>query len=268
MAYYTTADLAHRHGLSPAAALYYLKQSGITPERTAYRHPRHCLVLSWPEPAARWLHNRLMSRPIMPAPDPMRWLPLSVARARLGISRQRLAQLTQAGRIRTRRVLIKTKNGARWHSFALLKDVELYPKSRIFKNRIHTDMASHLPLLLVRAWLALLDLESSQGTPCLAAYTKDAAFVHLMTGNGQLHMLPTSCPESCPTLPAPTDTPPADLDQWHTATEAMRQAVQQLHASQFPLILSIAADSVTLWRKVPGYPSIAEYPLPTPAAEA
>ncbi len=267
MGYHTTADLAARHGLTIPAARYYLLQSGYTPKRTDYLSPRHTRVLSWPEPAARWLANRLTQRPIQPPPDPMRWLPFSVASAKLGLTRQRLNQLTASGRIRSRRVLVQTRKGARWLAFCHAGDVAAYPETRHnLTQKTPADMSTHLPLRLVRAWLLLLDLEQSLSTSCLAAYTADAPHIHLLTGLGQLHMLPTSCPEACPTLPTPVATPPAALDQWSSATAAMQQALDQLLTSEKPLILSISANAVALWRKEPGYPLIAEYPLPHPTA--
>lgn len=258
MGYYTTEQLARKHNMSPAATRWHLKAGGIQPRITVHRSPRHHVVHSWGEDAAAFLKEKLRASRFT-VPNPTRWVPFSIGRAQCRLSKSTLYRLMKAGKIRTRRALIQTRQGARWHSFLLIADLALLPNK---KNKPEPDnMPQTIISALRRSWLILLAEEASSGHRHLAAYVAGCSHIHLMTHCGTTHHLPISAPESCKTLQnTPVETPSAET--WAELTEHLHQALvtQQTHPGS---ILSLAADSADVWSRETKE-NLAHLPLPAP----
>ena len=262
MAYFSTEYIARATGISPAAARYYLKKGAFTPQVTEHRLPRHSRVYSWPETALSWVRSRLSSRPISPAPSRMHWLTAAEARGILGISAAHLRRLVARGHLRSRRVLLNTPTGAAWRLYILAADAETYPTlKQERKKRMHITR----PILLLRAWLILLGIESGSATRCLAIWQTGADTIPLQTELGQTYLLQLDNPEASPGLPSTCLPPNLYTDEWNTALAAFRTAITA--ADEGPQLLTISADSIDLWSTSgPDRQHLQQIPLPIPAA--
>ena len=262
MAYFSTEYIARAAGISPAAARYYLKKGAFTPQITEHRLPRHSRVYSWPESALSWVRSRLTSRPISAAPSRMHWLTATEARGILGISAAHLRRLVARGHLRSRRVLLNTPKGAKWHSYIHAADVETYPT--IKKSKKSTMLHSR-PILLLRAWLILLGIESGSATRCLALWQPGADAIPLQTELGQTYLLQLDNPEASPGLPSTCLPPNLYSDEWETALAAFRTAITAAEAGAH--LLTIAADTIDLWSSTgPDHQHLQQIALPIPAA--
>lgn len=260
--YYTTEHLARAAGISPAAARYYLKKGAFTPQITDHRFPRHSRVYSWPESALSWVRSRLASRPISAAPSRLHWLTATEARGILGISDAHFRRLVARSHLRSRRVMLNTPKGARWHSYVHAGDVETY--STIKKSK-KSPMLHPRPILLLRAWLILLGIESGSATRCLALWQPGADTIPLQTELGQTYLLQLDNPEGSPGLPSTCLSPNLYTDEWETALAAFRTAISAAEAG--PHLLTIAADTVDLWSSTgPDRQHLQQIALPIPAA--
>ena len=262
MAYFSTEYIARATGISPAAARYYLKKGAFTPQVTEHRFPRHSRQYSWPESALSWVRSRLTSRPISPAPSRVHWLTAAEARGIMGISAPHLRRLVSKGHLRSRRVLLKTPRGAAWRLYILAADAETYPSlKKERKNRMHLTR----PILLLRAWLILLGIESGSATRCLAIWQPGADAIPLQTELGQSYLLQLDNPEASPGLPSTCLPPNLYTDEWNTALAAFREAIAA--AEPAARLLTISADSIDLWSSTgPDRQHLQQIPLPIPAA--
>ena len=262
MAYFSTEYIARAAGISPSAARYYLKKGAFTPQITEHRLPRHSRVYSWPGSALSWVRSRLTSRPISPAPSRLHWLTAAEAREIMGISAAHLRRLVARGHLRSRRVLLKTPKGAAWRVFIHAADAETYPS---LKNERKKRMHITRPILLLRAWLILLGIESGSATRCLALWQPGADAIPLQTELGQTYLLKLDNPEGSPGLPSTCLPPNLYTDEWETALTAFRTAITAAEAGAH--LLTIAADTVDLWSTTgPDRQHLQQIALPIPAA--
>lgn len=265
MAYYTTDHLARAAGCSPAAARYYLRKGGFTAKITDHRFPRHSRQYSWPASALSWLRCRLTARPISPAPNPLHWLTREEALDMLHLKKSQLARLVANGTLGHRRALIRTPKGSRWRCYISAADAASYQPRRFRALTHHTPdtMQTHLPALLLRAWLVLLSTEQATGSRCLAIYKPAASYINLHNETGQQYTLPTDNPESCADIPDSWLSANLSADDWTTALATFATALEEL--SRHPrALLTIAADTINIWSGNDHSP-LAEYPLPVTA---
>lgn len=265
MAYYTTDQISRGAGCSPAAARYYLRKGGFTAKITNHRFPRHSRQYSWPESALSWLRSRLTARPISPAPNPLHWLTRSEALEMLHLKKSQLARLVANGTLRHRRVLIRTPKGSRWCSYISAADAASYQPRRFRALTHHTpeSMQSHLPALILRAWLILLSTEQATGSRCIAIYKPASPCIQLHNEQGQQYTLPTDNPESCAEIPDTWLSVTLSAEDWSTAQATFDTALAEL-SRHHRALLTIAADTINIWRTSDHSP-LAEYPLPVPA---
>lgn len=265
MAYYTTDQISRAAGCSPAAARYYLRKGGFTAKITDHRYPRHSRQYSWPESALSWLRGRLTARPISPAPNPLHWLTRAEALDMLHLKKSQLARLVANGTLRHRRALIRSPKGTRWRSYISAEDASTYNPARFRALTHHTpdSMQTHLPALLLRAWLVLLSTEQATGSRCLAIYKTAATTINLHNEQGQQYTLPTDNPESCAEIPDTWLSVTLSAEDWATAQTTFAKALQELSRHRRAL-LTIAADTINIWSGSDHSP-LAEYPLPVTA---
>lgn len=265
MAYYTTENLARAAGCSPAAARYYLRKGGFTAKITDHRYPRHSRQYSWPETALAWLRSRLTARPISPAPNALHWLTRDEALDMLHLKKSQLARLVANGTLRHRRALIRTPKGTRWRSYISAADAASYQPRRFRALTHHTPdtMQTHLPALLLRAWLVLLSTEQATGSRCLAIYKPAATTINLHNETGQQFLLPTDHPESCTEIPDSWLSVTLSAEDWATAQTTFAKALEDLSRHRRAL-LTITADTINIWSGSDHSP-LAEYPLPITA---
>lgn len=258
MGYYSTEQLAAKHQMTPAATRWHLRAGGLSPRVTVHRTPRHHVVHSWGEDAAAYLIEKLRASRFT-VPNPLRWIPFSVARARLGCSKAKLYRLIKQGKIRTRRALVKTTTGGRWYSYLCIADLATLPQEPSKKHK--EDMPQTVISALRRAWLILLAEEEHHQLRHLAAYTENAPHIILMCPGGITHHLPLTAPETCPTLQTRCTAPPS-AETWAELSEHLHQALAVQHAHPGS-ILSLAADSADIWSRETKE-NLAHLPLPAP----
>lgn len=263
--YYTTEAIARAAGCSPAAARYYLRKGGFTAKITDHRFPRHSRQYSWPDSALAWLRCRLTARPISPAPNPLQWLTREEALDMLHLQKSQLARLVAKGTLRHRRALIHTPKGTRWRSYISATDAANYNPARFRALTHHTPdtMQTHLPALLLRAWLVLLSTEQASGSRCLAIYKTAATTINLHNETGQQFLLPTDNPESCAEIPDSWLSVTLTAEDWATAQTTFAKALEELSRHSRAL-LTITADTINIWSGS-DHSSLAEYPLPVTA---
>lgn len=261
--YYSTEAIARAAGISESAARYYLRRGEYTPQITEHRLPRHTRVYNWPESALHWVRSRVTSRPIGTAPNPAHWLTTEQARHVMGLSHSQLRRLVAGGHIRSRRILISTRKGARWQTYISATDAETYPTRRRLTLRKQT-MPKNKKILLLRAWLLLLALEETQATRALAIWLPGTQHLALHTEHGQKYILPLDNPESADGLPARLSPPHLPTEDWNTALATIQAAITS--AETHGHLLTLAADSIDLWTTATPRTHQEQHRLPTPAA--
>ena len=121
------------------------------------------------------------------------------------------------------------------------------------------------PILLLRAWLILLGIESGSATRCLALWQTGADTIPLQTEHGQNYLLQLDNPEASPGLPSTCLPPNLYTDEWNTALAAFRAAITAAEESH--QLITISADSIDLWSTTgPDRQHLRQIPLPIPAA--